>query len=83
MSTADTTADLIMIAYDGSDNARRAVQYAGRFLQAFDRFDRRAVRLDREHQAGIERLVVHDHRAGAAIADVAALLRACQVQILA
>lgn len=26
--------DVMLIAYDGSDNARRAVEYAGRFLQA-------------------------------------------------
>ncbi len=26
------TADLILIAYDGSDNAKRAIDYAGRFL---------------------------------------------------
>ncbi|AMY17471.1 universal stress protein [Rhodococcus kroppenstedtii] len=26
--------DVMLIAYDGSDNARRAVQYAGRFLQS-------------------------------------------------
>ena len=25
-------ADLILIAYDGSDNAKRAIEYAGRFL---------------------------------------------------
>lgn len=27
-------ADLILIAYDGSDNAKRAIEYAGRFLSA-------------------------------------------------
>lgn len=32
MSTADTTADLIMIAYDGSENADRAIDHAARFL---------------------------------------------------
>lgn len=26
--------DLMLIAYDGSENARRAVEYAGRFLAA-------------------------------------------------
>ncbi|WP_188543054.1 universal stress protein [Rhodococcoides trifolii] len=26
--------DVMLIAYDGSDNARRAVEYSGRFLQA-------------------------------------------------
>lgn len=26
------SADLILIAYDGSDNAKRAIEYAGRFL---------------------------------------------------
>ena len=34
--------------------------------------DDRAVGLDREHQAGVHRLAVEDHRAGAALADVAA-----------
>ena len=27
-------ADLMLIAYDGSDNAKRAIEYAGRFLSA-------------------------------------------------
>ncbi|NKW35234.1 universal stress protein, partial [Rhodococcus hoagii] len=27
-------ADLMLIAYDGSDNAKRAIQHAGRFLAA-------------------------------------------------
>lgn len=29
---ADPAAEVMIIAYDGTDNARRAVQYAGRFL---------------------------------------------------
>ncbi|SRR5699024_10522270 len=31
---ATESADLILIAYDGTDNARRAIDYAGRFLAA-------------------------------------------------
>lgn len=31
---ADPTAEVMIIAYDGTDNARRAVHYAGRFLAA-------------------------------------------------
>jgi nucleotide-binding universal stress UspA family protein len=31
---ADPAAEVMIVAYDGSDNARRAVHYAGRFLAA-------------------------------------------------
>ena len=34
MSSTRRPCDLMLIAYDGSDNAKRAIQYAGRFLAA-------------------------------------------------
>src|SRR5258707_5473035 len=44
-------------------------------LQALDRGDLRAVGLHREHGAGFDRLAVEVHRAGAAVARIAADMR--------
>ena len=53
------------------------------FREPFDRGDLVAVVHDRERQAGIHPPTVHQHRAGAALAVVAALLGAGHVQVLA
>ena len=51
--------------------------------EAFDRFDRTPIRLPDGGQAGASRLAVDEHRAGSAIASVAADLDAGQVALLA
>src|SRR5579862_4375758 len=51
--------------------------------KAFDRGDVRARRLRREHGAGLHRAPVHMHDAGAALAGVAADMRAGQSQLVA
>ena len=51
--------------------------------QAFDRRDLAAFHQGGERQAGLHALAVHQHRAGAALAEAAALLRAGQMQVLA
>ena len=50
--------------------------------QPFDGRDVAAGALDAEHQAREHRLPVEQHRAGAALAELAAVLGAAQVQIL-
>jgi hypothetical protein len=50
--------------------------------EAFHRRDPRAVGLDAEHQARIDRGTVDQHGTGAALADEAALLRPRQGQVL-
>jgi hypothetical protein len=52
------------------------------FLQTFDGCDLAPHRVLGEREAGIDRLTVHQHRAGAALAEVAALFRAGQAQVL-
>src|SRR4051812_2615271 len=52
-------------------------------LQAFDRIDARALGLDAEHEARIHRLAVEDDGAGAAVSDVASLLRSAQARFVA
>ena len=52
------------------------------FRQSFDRRDFAALRLDGEFLAGINRQVVHQHRAGAAGRAVATFLRAGQAGII-
>ena len=42
-----------------------------------------AVKLARQHQAGIHRHAVHDNGAGTAVADIAAELGTSQIEILA
>ena len=49
----------------------------------FDRLDAAALALDRQHQAGEHRLAVDEHRARAALAELAAVLGAGEVEILA
>ena len=51
--------------------------------QAFDRRDRRAVRLDCEHQARIHADAVDQHGARAALPDQAALLGPGQAEVIA
>ncbi|MNC56695.1 hypothetical protein D3C75_1063120 [compost metagenome] len=50
--------------------------------EAFDGGDLRALVHHRQRQAGIDAPAVHQHRAGTALAVVAALLAAGQVQVL-
>ncbi len=50
--------------------------------EALDGLDLRAVGLDREHRAGLDGLAIDVDRAGAALAGVAADVRAGQVEIL-
>ena len=51
--------------------------------EAFDRFDLGPFGFDREDQAAVHRQAVHEHGARAAVAVVAAFLRAGQVQRIA
>jgi hypothetical protein len=51
--------------------------------EALDGLDRRAVGLDGEHHAALHERAVHDHRARAAVAGVAADVRAGQVEVVA
>ena len=51
--------------------------------QALDGLDGGAIRLIREHQAGVDGLAVHEHRARAALALAAAFLGPGQAQVLA
>src|SRR2546423_14772199 len=51
--------------------------------EAFDRLQRRAMRLHREDEARAHRLAVQDDGAGAAVADVAALLGAGETGFVA
>ena len=51
--------------------------------QPFDGRDRRAVGLHREHRAGLRAAAVDEHRAGAALARVAADVRAGEAEMLA
>jgi hypothetical protein len=51
--------------------------------EAFDRRDRAAAAFDGERQAGEHRFAIHEHRAGAALTELAAVLRAGEPQILA
>src|SRR4051812_6297066 len=51
--------------------------------EPLDRLDRRAVGLDREHHAALDRVAVVEHGAGAAVAGVAADVRARQVEVVA
>ena len=60
---------------------RRRQRALGR--EALDRDDLAAVGLDRQHQAGVDDAPVEPHRAGAALPDQAALLRARQVEVVA
>ena len=72
--------------------ALRAAQVGERGLQrvqrrpageAFDRLDGLALAFDRQHEAGEQRLSVHQHGARAALAQFAAVLGAGQVEVLA
>src|SRR5262249_49152690 len=90
---------LLQQAVRAHDHAGRAeaalkpVHLAKAFLQggqravgsghAFDRQDLGAIGLDGEHGAGLHRLAVEVHRAGAAMAGLAADMRAGQVELLA
>ena len=51
--------------------------------QPLDGDDVAARRLQRQHQAGVDRRAVHQHRAGAAVAVAAALLGAGQAEPVA
>src|SRR5688572_19875547 len=51
--------------------------------QALDGFDRLALALEGQHQAGKPRLAVDQHRARAALAELAAVLGAGQIEVLA
>ena len=51
--------------------------------EALDRFDLRAVGLNSQHDAAIDRYTVHDHGAGAAVAVIATFFGAGQSQVLA
>ena len=51
--------------------------------EALDGHDVAGVAFEREEQAGQRRRPIHQHRAGAAFAELAAVLRARQIQILA
>ena len=51
--------------------------------EALDRRDLAPLHERREREARLHALAVHQHRAGAALAEAAALLRAGQVQVLA
>src|SRR5205085_7423276 len=51
--------------------------------QTLDSLHRGAVSLNREHEARAHRLAVEDDRTGAAVADVAALLRAGEAGFVA
>ena len=48
-----------------------------------DGLDAAALALEAEHEAREHRLAVHEHRAGAALAELAAVLGARQAQVLA
>ncbi len=50
---------------------------------AFDGDDRRALSLQREHVAGLDRRTVHVHGAGAALGGIAAHVGAGQAQVVA
>ena len=50
---------------------------------ALDRQDLPAAEVRRQGEAGEHGLAVHEHRAGAALAELAAVLRADQAEILA
>src|SRR6185436_14476539 len=82
----------------GHQDPRRAVAALGRaeigetLLQRmqpaaggepFDRFDPASLRLDGEHEAGQQRLSVHEHGAGAALPQLAAVLRAGEPEVFA
>src|SRR5262245_36704895 len=51
--------------------------------EALHGLDRAAVALDREREAGKERHAVHEHRAGAALAELATVLGPGEPQVLA
>jgi hypothetical protein len=51
--------------------------------KAFNRKDIRAVSLYGKHEARVDRLSVHQHRAGAALPAAAAFLRPYEVEVLA
>ena len=87
---------LVQQRLGGDQESGRAVSALGgaqiseRFLQrvqaavagkAFDRRDRTAVAVDAEHEAREHRLAVEQHGAGAAFAQLAAVLGAAQVQV--
>jgi hypothetical protein len=55
----------------------------GPLRQAFDAGDPPTLGLQRQHGAALHRLAVEQHRAGAALAGVAADMRAGQAQLLA
>jgi hypothetical protein len=50
---------------------------------AFDRLDPAPLALEAEHQAGEHRLSVHEHGAGAALSELASVLGAGEIQVLA
>src|SRR5262249_5810071 len=51
--------------------------------EALDRLNRGAVGLDRQHHAALQKRPVDDHRAGAAVAGIAADVRAGEVKVVA
>src|SRR5438270_3200488 len=51
--------------------------------EAFDGHDIASAAVDAEHQARQHRLAIEEHRARAALSEFAAVLGACEIQILA